>query len=77
MISLPAINSRKSILTPLIYLKKTIRKSLNNCNLLISKEQKWKHLNLNSTVPSLRGFIKIHKPEAPTRPIVNWQNAPT
>jgi hypothetical protein len=33
-------------------------------------------LNLNLTVPSLRGIIKIHESEAPVRPVVNWQNAP-
>lgn len=55
--------------------QKTIRKSLNNCNTLIPKELKWKYLNLNPTASSLQGFIKIHKPEDPVRPVVNWHNA--
>ena len=33
-------------------------------------------INLNPTTPTIRGLIKIHKKEAPIRPIINWKNAP-
>jgi hypothetical protein len=28
-------------------------------------------------LPYIRGFIKIHKPDSPIRPIINWRNAPS
>jgi len=31
---------------------------------------------MNPTAPTIRGLIKIHKAEAPIRPIINWSNAP-
>jgi hypothetical protein len=34
-------------------------------------------INLNPTAPNIRALIKIHKPEQPIRPVVNWRNAPT
>ena len=26
--------------------------------------------------PSIKGLIKLHKPEHPIRPVVNWRGAP-
>jgi hypothetical protein len=37
---------------------------------------KRKYVNMNPSPPTIRGLIKIHKPEAPIRPIINWQQAP-
>jgi hypothetical protein len=34
------------------------------------------HVSLNSSTPVIRGLVKIHKEDAPIRPIVNWKNAP-
>jgi hypothetical protein len=31
---------------------------------------------MNPSSPTIRGLIKIHKPEAPIRPIINWKQAP-
>jgi len=31
---------------------------------------------MNPSAPSLKGLIKLHKPEQPIRPVVNWQKAP-
>jgi hypothetical protein len=31
---------------------------------------------MNPTAPSLHATIKLHKPNAPIRPIINWKNAP-
>ena len=32
---------------------------------------------MNPTSPLIRGLIKVHKPNSPIRPIVNWTNAPS
>ena len=31
---------------------------------------------MNPSAPSIKGLIKLHKPDQPIRPVVNWQNAP-
>jgi hypothetical protein len=31
---------------------------------------------MNPSAPSIRGLLKIHKPDSPIRPIVNWKQAP-
>jgi hypothetical protein len=31
---------------------------------------------MNRTAPSLHATIKLHKPNTPIRPIINWKNAP-
>jgi hypothetical protein len=43
---------------------------------MIQKEQKWKYTNMNPTAPNLHATIKLHKQNAPIRPITNWRNAP-
>jgi hypothetical protein len=54
-----------------------VRKVINNSKTLIPSESKWKYLNLNPTAPSIKGIIKLHKPEHPIRPVANWRGAPT
>ena len=49
---------------------------INNSKTLIPSETKWKYKNLNTTAPSIRGLIKLHKPEHPIRPVANWRGAP-
>jgi hypothetical protein len=56
--------------------KKELRSNINECQNLIMKEEKWKYVNLSPSAPSIRGLIKIHKPNSPIRPIVNWKPAP-
>jgi|GEM_PF-3687610 len=53
-----------------------VRKIISNSKTLIHSETKWKYLNLNPTAPSIKGLIKLHKPEHPIRPDVNWRGAP-
>jgi len=53
-----------------------VRKVVNNNKALILPDEKWKHINLNPSVLSIKGFIKLHKPEHPIRPVVNWRGAP-
>jgi len=31
---------------------------------------------MNPSAPSIKGLIKIHKPDQPIWPVVNWRNAP-
>jgi len=33
-------------------------------------------INCNSSIPTIRGLLKIHKETAPVRLIINWKNAP-
>jgi hypothetical protein len=39
------------------------------------QDTKWRYINTNPSALTIKGFIKIHKPEHPNRP-VNWRNAP-
>jgi hypothetical protein len=57
-------------------LQRDIRNTINECQNIIPKEKRCKTINLNPTAPSFKGLIKIHKTEAPIRPVVNWRNAP-
>jgi len=57
-------------------LQKGVRNTINECQNLIQKREKWKLMNLNPTAPTMRGLIKIHKEGTPIRPAVNWRNAP-
>jgi hypothetical protein len=43
---------------------------------VIRKEERWKYINMNPAPPTFRGMIKIHKADAPIRPLINWRNAP-
>jgi hypothetical protein len=33
-------------------------------------------MNLNPSAPTIKGLIKIHEPDQPIRPVVNWRGAP-
>jgi hypothetical protein len=57
-------------------LQRNIRTAINERNDIIPKDKKWKYINLNPPTSNIRGIIKIHKHEAPVRPIVNWKTAP-
>jgi len=54
-----------------------VRKVINNSKALIPSDEKWKHINLNPSAPSIKGLIKLHKPEHPIRPVVNRTEAHT
>ena len=56
--------------------QKQIRKTVNYSPNLIPPHSKWKFINLNPSAPTLKGLIKLHKPDQPIRPVVNWRNAP-
>jgi hypothetical protein len=49
---------------------------MNECQIVVHKEERWKYINMNLAAPTIRGMIKIHKADAPIRPVINWRNAP-
>ena len=53
-----------------------IRKTINHSTTRIPQGSKWKFINLNPSAPTIKGLIKLHKPDQSTRPIVNWCNTP-
>jgi hypothetical protein len=65
-----------SLATQLEKLQKLIRQEVNKCNPVMNKSRSLKLFNMNPKAPCIKGLIKIHKPNFPIRPIVNWQEAP-
>jgi hypothetical protein len=57
--------------------QRDLRKDINLCQTVIPQNIRWKFINLNPTPPRIQGVIKVHKIDAPIRPVINWQNAPT
>jgi len=53
-----------------------VRKVVTDSKTLIPQEIKWKYVNMNPIAPTIKGLIKMHKPEHPTQPVVNWRGAP-
>jgi len=53
-----------------------IRKTIKNSKTLNPQDSKWKYINLNPAVPSIKGLIKIHKPNQLIRPVLKGRNAP-
>jgi hypothetical protein len=57
--------------------QKTIRKTMQECNLIIDKHQ-IKHLTQKKPTPSnLKAKLKLHKEGIPIRPVINNRTAPT
>jgi hypothetical protein len=56
--------------------QKKVRNVLNECQVVIHKDERLKYINMNSVAPTIKGVIKIHKENAPIRPVINWRNAP-
>lgn len=50
-----------------------IGKTINDSKTLIPQDSRWRYINLNPSAPTIKGLMKIHKPD---QPIVNWHNAP-
>jgi hypothetical protein len=38
-----------------------VRKTIRNSKTLIPKENRWRHINLNPSAPTIKGLIKIHQ----------------
>ena len=53
-----------------------VRNTIKRSPILIPKDHRWKYINMNPSAPSIKGLIKLHKPDQPIRPVVNWRSAP-
>jgi hypothetical protein len=51
---------------------RTIKNTVNKCNILIPKDKKWQTNIQNPELPQIKAFIKLHKTGNPIRPIVNF-----
>jgi hypothetical protein len=69
-------NFRTSTSNPTKTFQSQVRKTINHSPNLIPPSLRWKLINLNPSAPSIKGLIKLHKPDHPIRPVVNWRNAP-
>jgi hypothetical protein len=58
-------------------MQKQIQNTLKYCNILFNQNMKKHVVQMNPTAPTLRTKIKIHKPLAPIRPVINNTNAPS
>lgn len=62
---------------PTAKFQRKIKTLINKSNVLFS-DNEIKHLKaMNPTAPSLRGLPKVHKPNVPIRPLVNYTSAPS
>jgi hypothetical protein len=61
---------------PTQHYQKIIKQTLKESNNSIQKDTVWRYTNMNLAPPSLHGTIKLHKPNMPIRPVINWKNAP-
>jgi len=73
---IPANNFQTTTQDPTKSFQSQIRKVINNSKTLITPDTKWKYINMNPTAPTIKGLIKLHKPEQPIRPVVNLRGAP-
>lgn len=54
-----------------------LKQALKDTHFILSNNEKFRLLNMNPRIPTLKSLPKIHKPNTPIRPIVNSRNAPT
>jgi len=57
-------------------LQRNVKTAIEACREVIPKEDRWRYKNLNPTIPTIRGLVKVHKDDYPIRPVINWKNAP-
>jgi len=69
-------NFQTSTTNPTKSFQNQIRKTISCNTTLIPKDSKWRYVDLNPSAPTIKGLIKLHKPDRPIRPVVNWRNAP-
>jgi len=69
-------NFQSSTTNPTKRFQNQVRKTINHSTALIPRDSKWRYVNLNPSAPSIKGLIKLHKPDQPIRPVVNSRNAP-
>ena len=69
-------NFRTTTTDPTNTFQTHIRQTINESRTLIPRVSRWKYINMNPSAPFIKGLIKLHKPDQPIRPVVNWKNAP-
>ena len=57
--------------------QRTVQNTLKQCKNIIDPIKIKQVHQMNPQAPKLKAKIKIHKPEAPIRPVINNTNAPT
>jgi len=57
-------------------LQRDVKTATEACREVIPKEDRWRYKNLNPTIPTIRGLLKVHRDDYPIRPVINWKNAP-
>jgi hypothetical protein len=57
-------------------LQRDIRTTINEYQRIVPKDEKWRYIAPNPAAPNMRGLVKIHKVDAPIRPVNNWKYAP-
>jgi hypothetical protein len=62
---------------PTQHYQKIINQTLKESNNSIQKDTIWRYTNMNPASPSLHATIKLHKPNMPIRPVINWRNEPS
>lgn len=60
---------------PTKYFQFQVMRVINNSK--TPPDSKWQHINMNPTAPTIKGLIKLHKPEHSICPLVNWKGAPS
>ena len=53
-----------------------INEAINKCNNIFNKQTIWYMKQINPQPPQLTGLPKIHKENAPIRPLINYQTSP-
>ena len=61
---------------PTLKIQNKLKTTLKDINGILSNQDKFKIINMNPTPPKLYGLIKIHKENAPIRPVVSYTNSP-
>jgi hypothetical protein len=56
--------------------QREVRNKINESQLIIHKEDRWRYINFNPSAPTIRGLIKVRKTDSFIRHVVSWKNAP-
>lgn len=62
---------------PTVNFQNNIKTAIRSTNLILTKEEKGKLVDMNPQAPTLRALPKIHKDNIPIRPIINFRQAPS
>ena len=62
---------------PTLKFQKAVQNALKQCKTIINSTTKKQVQQMNPKAPNMNAKIKIHKQEAPIRPVINNTNAPT